>query len=180
MNKRICILAGSPRKNGNSAMLCNEFARGAKDGGHSVETIFLRDKKIGYCLACYHCKKSEGVCAINDDMADILDKINAADVIVMASPVYFYSIDAQMKALIDRCVARWLTIKDKTFYYIMTAAEDSVTVMDCTLDCFRGLAKCLSGSIEGGVLYGKGVYEAGAIKKLPIMKKAYEMGRSVS
>ena len=54
-----------------------------------METIFLRDKKIGYCLACYHCKKSGGVCAIKDDMASILVQMNAADVIVMTSPVYF-------------------------------------------------------------------------------------------
>jgi len=104
MSKRILILAGSPRKNGNSAALCRAFAQGAEKSGHQVETIFLRDKKIGYCLACYHCKKSGGICIIKDDMADILDKMNAADVLVMASPVYFYSIDAQMKALIDRRV----------------------------------------------------------------------------
>lgn len=105
--------------------------------------------------------------------------MNAADVIVMASPVYFYSVDAQMKALIDRCVARWRTIKNKTFYYIMTSAEDSDTVMDTTLQCLRGLAMCLDGSVEGGVIYGKGVYEAGAIAGSPVMQKAYEMGRRV-
>lgn len=178
MCKQIFILAGSPRKNGNSAALCRAFARGAEESGHQVETIFLRDKKIGYCQACYHCKNS-GVCAIKDDMADILEKIKAADVIVMASPVYFYSIDAQMKALIDRIVAQWLTIKNKEFYYIMTAAEDSDTVMDCTLECFRGLAKCLEGSIERGVIYGKGVYEAGEIESRPTMQEAYTMGRRV-
>lgn len=179
MRKQIFILAGSPRKNGNSAALCRAFARGAEESGHQVETIFLRDKKIGYCQACYHCKNSGGVCAIKDDTADILEKIKAADVIVMASPVYFYSIDAQVKALIDRIVAQWLTIKNKEFYYIMTAAEDSDTVMDCTLECFRGLAKCLEGSIERGVIYGKGVYEAGEIESKPTMQEAYTMGRRV-
>ncbi len=152
--KNILILAGSPRKNGNSAMLCQEFERGAKDAGNNVELIYLRDKKIGYCLACYYCKNHDGVCIIKDDMAEILDKMNAADVIVMASPVYFYAVDAQMKALIDRTVAQWLKIRDKTFYYIMSAAEDTPTVMDCTLGCMRGLARCLKGSKEGGVIYG--------------------------
>ena len=155
------------------------FAQGAEEAGSKVETIFLRDKKIGFCLACYHCRDHGGVCAIKDDMAEILDKMNAADVIVMASPVYFYSVDAQMKALIDRCVARWRTIKNKTFYYIMTSAEDSDTVMDTTLQCLRGLALCLDGSVEGGVIYGKGVYEAGAIAGSPVMQEAYEMGRRV-
>ena len=174
MSKRVLILAGSPRKNGNSAALCRAFARGAEESGHQVETVFLRDRKIGYCLACYHCKKSGGVCAIKDDMADILDKMNAADVIV-----YFYSIDAQMKALIDRTVAQWLTIKDKEFYYIMTAAEEGDAVMDCTLECFRGFAKCLKGSVERGVIYGKGVYEPGEIESKPAMREAYDMGRRV-
>lgn len=57
-------------------------------------------------MACYYCEKSGGVCAIKDDMAEILEKIQWADVIVMSSPVYFYSIDAQMKTVIDRCVAK--------------------------------------------------------------------------
>lgn len=90
MSKRILILAGSPRKNGNSAALCRAFARGAEESGHQVETIFLRDKKIGFCLACYHCKKSGGICIIKDDMADILDKMNAADVFVMAARLFLF------------------------------------------------------------------------------------------
>lgn len=176
MSKKILILSGSPRKNGNSAALCRAFERGAEERGHQVEVIFLRDQKIGYCMACYHCKNSGGVCAIKDDMASILDKMLAADTIVMASPVYFYSIDAQMKALIDRTVAQWLTIKNKEFYYIMTAAEDDDTVMDCTLECFRGFARCLEGSIERGVIYGKGVYGTGEVESKPVIQEAYEMG----
>lgn len=151
MSKQILIIAGSLRKNGNSAALCREFAKGAEEKGHQVEMLFLRDKYICYCLACYHCKKT-GTCILRDDMASILDKMNAADVIVMASPVYFYSVSAQIKALIDRMVAQWRIIKNKEFYYIMTAAEDSGTVMDCTLECLRGLAKCLDGSRERGVV----------------------------
>lgn len=177
--KNVLILSGSPRKKGNSDTLCDEFRRGAEESGHQVEKIFLRDKTIGYCLACYHCKKNGGMCAIRDDMAEIMEKMLAADVIVMASPVYFYSMDAQMKALIDRSVAQWLNIRNKEFYYIMTAAEESDTVMDCTLECFRGFARCLQGSKERGVIYGKGVYEPGTIKSMPVMHEAYEMGKHV-
>ena len=179
MAKNILILSGSPRRGGNSDMLCDEFMRGALEAGNSVEKIFVRSKKIAYCNACYYCKTHEGVCAIKDDMAEVLEKIHWADAIVLASPVYFYSIDAQMKAVIDRCVAQWTKIKNKSFYYIMTAAEDTPTVMNCSLECFRGLAACLEGSVEKGVIYGKGVYEAGAIKGKPAMKEAYEMGLKV-
>lgn len=179
MSKKVLILSGSPRKGGNSDLLCDEFLRGAQESGNQVEKVFLRSKKVGPCNACYYCKNSGGKCAIPDDMAEILDKMQAADVIVMASPVYFYSIGAQMKAVIDRSVARWTNIPNKEFYYIMTAAEDSDTVMDCTLECFRGFAACLDGAQEKGVIYGKGVYEAGAIKGLPAMREAYEMGKQV-
>lgn len=179
MSKHVLILSGSPRKGGNSDLLCDEFLRGAQEAGNQVEKIFLRSKKIAPCNACYFCKRSGGQCAIQDDMAEVLDKMQAADVIVMASPVYFYSIDAQMKAVIDRSVARWTDIPSKEFYYIMTAAEDSEDVMECTLECFRGFARCLNGAREMGVIYGKGVYEAGAIRGTPAMKEAYEMGIQV-
>ena len=179
MSKKVLILSGSPRKGGNSDLLCDEFLRGAREGGHQAEKIFLRDKKIAPCSACYFCAKNGGRCAIEDDMAGILDKMQAADVIVMASPVYFYSIDAQMKALIDRCVARWTNIPNKEFYYIMTAAEDSRTVMGGTLACFRGFAVCLDGAKEMGVIQAKGFYEAGAVRSTRYMKDAYEMGKNV-
>ena len=179
MGKNVLILSGSPRRGGNSDLLCDEFMRGAEESGNKVEKIFIRDKKIGYCMACYYCQKSDGVCALKDDMTEILEKIHQADVIVMSSPVYFYSIDAQMKALIDRCVAQWTKIKNKEFYYIMTAAEDSDTVMDCTLECFRGFAECLGGSVEKGIIYGKGFYKAGEVKNAPVMSDAYNMGKNI-
>ena len=97
MSKKVLILSGSPRKGGNSDLLCDEFLRGALDAGNQAEKIFLRSKKVAPCNACYSCSQNGGQCAIRDDMAEILDKIQAADVIVMASPVYFYSINAQMK-----------------------------------------------------------------------------------
>lgn len=112
-------------------------------------------------------------------MGEILDKMQAADVIVVASPVYFYSIDAQMKAVIDRSVARWINIHNKGFYYIMAAAEDSDTVLDCTLECFRGFAACLDGAKEMGVIEGKGVYEVGTIRATRYMQEPYEMSKNV-
>ncbi len=179
MSKNILILAGSPRRHGNSAILCEAFARGAMESGNSVETIVLQDRNIACCRACYFCKKHDGACSINDDMAGILDKMQAADVLVLASPVYFYSVSAQLKAVIDRTVARWLTIKNKEFVYIMTSAEDTESVMDCTLACLRGLARCLEGSTERGIICGKGVYEPGAIAGQPAVQEAYELGRSI-
>ena len=177
--KKVLILSGSPRKCGNSDLLCDEFIRGATDAENNVEKIWIPAKKIGYCRACYYCKHHNGGCCIKDDMAEVLQKMLAADVLVLASPVYFYSVDAQMKAVIDRTVARWLEFKDKEFYYIMTAAEDEEHTMDCTLECFRGLAACFEGSKEMGVIRGKGVYDKGEIRDTPYMNQAYEMGKSI-
>ena len=128
--KKVLILSGSPRKGGNSDVLCDEFAKGALSAGNEVEKIRIAEKKISYCTGCYFCKNSGGRCAINDDMGEILEKILSCDVLVLASPVYFYSICAQLKAVIDRSVARWTEIKYKEMYYILTAAEDNSFVMD--------------------------------------------------
>ena len=179
MAKKVLILSGSPRKGGNSDILCDQFMRGAEEAGHDVEKIWVQNKKVAPCLACYYCKDHAGECAIKDDMKEILEKMLVADVLVLSSPVYFYSISAQLKAVIDRTVARWLEFKDKEFYYIMTAAEDTDTVMDCTLACMRGLAECLEGSVEKGVIYGKGDYVKGEIANHPALLQAYEMGRNI-
>ena len=97
----------------------------------------------------------------------------------MASPVYFYSLDAQIKALIDRSVSVWKVMRDKAFYYIMTSQEDTDTVMDCTLECFRGFASCIDGSTEGGVIYAKGVHKKGEVVDTGYMQQAYDMGRTI-
>lgn len=112
-------------------------------------------------------------------MAEVLQKIIDADVLVFASPVYFYSVDAQLKALIDRTVARWLEVKDKEFYYIVTAADEEKVSADTTIACFRGYADCVKGAKEMGIIYGMGVYEKGKVKDTNAMIVAYEMGKGV-
>lgn len=179
MSKNVLILSGSPRKNGNSELLCDEFARGAQETGNKVEKIRVASKKIQPCSACYYCRDHGGVCAYQDDMADILQKIIDADVIVLASPVYFYSIAAQLKAVIDRTVARWLEVKNKEFYYIATMADEGISAADTTIACFRGYADCVEGAVEKGILVADGVYEAGTVKNTPAMEQAYQMGKSV-
>lgn len=179
MSKKVLILSGSPRKDGNSDILCNEFMRGAIESGNEVEKIRVAEKKIGFCIGCYACRNT-GVCAIKDDMDEVMQKLIDADVIVLASPVYFYSIDAQLKALIDRTVCRWTEVKDKEFYYIMTAADSGIESMETTLACFRGYADCVEGAKEMGVIYGTGVYEKGEIKDKKAMLEAYEMGTGIA
>lgn len=179
MGKKVLILSSSPRKGGNSDILCDEFMRGALESGNEVEKIRVSEKKIVPCSACYFCKDSGGKCVHKDDMAQVLQKMIDADVLVLASPVYFYSIDAQLKALIDRTVARWLEVKDKDFYYIVTMADEELASADTTLACFRGYADCVEGAKEKGVIIGNGVYQSGEIKNSKALCDAYNMGLSV-
>ena len=111
--------------------------------------------------------------------ADNIEAAKSADVLVLASPVYFYSIDAQLKAVIDRTVARWLEVKNKEFYYIVTMADEAKTSADTTLACFHGYADCVEGAVEKGVIIGSGVYEPGNVKNTPAMEQAYKMGKNV-
>ena len=112
-------------------------------------------------------------------MAEILEKMIAADAIVMATPVYFYTMNGQMKTLIDRTCSRYTEISNKGFYFIVTAADDSKQAMERTLEGLRGFTSCLEGAEEKGIIYGTGVWQIGEIKGHPAMKQAYEMGKEV-
>lgn len=102
MSKKVLAIVSSPRKNGNTELLVDEFVKGAREAGHETEKICLREKKIAPCLACEACLRNGGTCVQKDDMAEILPKLIDADVIVLSTPVYYYSICAQLKAMIDR------------------------------------------------------------------------------
>ncbi len=178
MSKRVLILSGSPRRQGNSDILCDEFTKGAREAGHQVEKIRISEKTIGYCRACYACRDT-GTCILHDDMAELLQKMIDCDVMVLASPVYFYSIDAQLKAVIDRTVARWTEVKNKELYYIVTAADSEPEAAETTLACFRGYADCIEDACEKGVIYGMGAYEPGEIRTSAAMQEAYNVGKQV-
>ena len=179
MVKKVLIISSSPRQGGNSDLLCDEFAKGAVTSGNEVEKITLSDKKIGYCLGCGVCNTTSK-CVQKDEMSVVLDKMVAADVIVFATPVYFYTMSAQMKTLIDRTVPRYTEITNKEFYYIVTAADTEESSMEKTIESFRGFTiDCLEGAVESGIIYGIGAWKKGEIKNTPAMSQAYEMGRAV-
>jgi len=179
MSKKVLVLSASPRKGGNSDLLCDQFMLGAKEAGNQAKKFFLRDEKINYCVACDVCRGNGGQCVQKDDMAEVLEKMIAADVIVMATPVYFYTMDAQMKTLIDRTYPRYTEISNKEMYFIVTAADGRNQAMERTIEGFRGFTSCLSGAKEKGIIYGTGAWNVGDIKGHAAMKEAYEMGKSV-
>ena len=179
MKKKVLVLSSSPRRGGNSDLLCDQFIDGSKEIGHVTEKIFVKDKKINYCTGCGSCIDRGKKCSQKDDMAEVLDKMVEADVIVMATPVYFYTMCGQMKTLIDRTCSRYTEITNKDFYFIVTAADDSKPAMERTLEEFRGFINCLDGANEKGIVYGTGAWNMGDIKGKPAMKNAYEMGKQV-
>ena len=101
MAKNVLIISATPRKGGNSELLAQAFADGAKDAGNEVEMISLRDKNLLFCKGCLACQKT-GRCVLKDDAAEITGKMQAADVLVFATPIYYYSVSGQMKTMLDR------------------------------------------------------------------------------
>lgn len=177
MSKKILIISASPRKGGNSDSLCDQFLLGAKEAGHNVEKIFLRDHKINYCMGCGVCN-SKHTCVQKDDMKELLDKMVNADVIVLSTPVYFYTMDAQLKTFIDRCVPRYTDISNKDFYFILSAADTEKANLKPAIEGLRGFTRdCLDGTKEKGIIYGVGAWQIGEIKKLSAYQEAYEIGK---
>ena len=177
--KKVLILSSSPRRGGNSDTLCDEFMRGAVEAGHHVEKIFLRDKTVHYCTGCSTCSLHGKPCPQQDDAAGIISQMLAADVIVMGTPVYFYTMSAQMKTLIDRCCGLYTEMKNKEFYFITTAAEEDPKLSERTIDSFQGFLDCLENPVIKGVILGTGVWHIGDVKGKPAMLQAYEMGKQI-
>lgn len=121
---KILIMIGA-KKNGNTDKLAKRFAEGALSAGHAVNTEYLFDKDIHGCIDCQTCQKNGGVCVWQDDVPEILDKLIASDIVVFASPVYFFSISAQLKMFMDRAYAKMIQISDKKCYLLTTAAGPS-------------------------------------------------------
>ncbi|MFR8317376.1 MAG: flavodoxin family protein [Catenibacillus sp.] len=175
---KVLAISASPRKGGNSDVLCDQFLKGAADAGHKIEKIRLAEKKIAPCMACYGCTESHR-CVIGDDMDQMMQKMIDADVIVLATPVYFYCMAAQMKIMIDRCLARYREMTDKQVYLIATAADPQHDALDETLAGMRGFIRCLPGGRECGVIYGTGTWDKGDVYKHPALEQAYDMGKEV-
>lgn len=179
MSKQVLILSASPRKGGNSDTLCDAFRRGAEESGHTVKKLRLSELNIRYCTGCGVCNESH-CCVQKDDMAQVLEQMLRADVIVLATPVYFYTMDAQLKTLIDRTVPRYTELSDKEFYFILTAADTDRTMLEKTVEGIRGFtADCLDNAVERGILYGTGVWHTGEVEGTRHMEEAYQMGRQV-
>jgi NAD(P)H-dependent FMN reductase len=180
MSKKVLIISTSPRKGSNSDALADEFAKGARDAGHEVEKVSLIGKEIQFCRGCLACQKTKR-CVIHDDADKIVqEKMLHADVLVFATPIYYYEMSGQMKTLLDR--ANPLYPSDYAFrdvYLIATAAEDGDDVWARAASGLEGWIACFPKSHLSGVIFGGNATETGTILGNPAMQKAFDAGKAV-
>ena len=179
MSKKVVVLSTSLRTNSNSELLAKSFVDGAKDSGNEVKYISLKNKDIRFCIGCLACQKT-GHCVIKDDVADIMNNVLEAEVVVWATPIYYYEMSGQKKTLIDRLNPMYSKdYKFRDVYLLATAAEEGDEVFEKVITGLNGWIDCFEKtSIKGTVLCG-GVSDSGAISGNNKLKEAYDLGSHV-
>lgn len=173
---KVLVIHASPRAKGNSDLLCDAFIRGAEESGHSAEKISLREKEIHPCRTCYACFKT-GHCVQNDDMAGILQKAEAADVLVLASPTYFLTMSGQMKVFIDRLLPKWQGLGGKEAYVIVTG-HDGKQGLKRNADDLALTLENLGDRVRQNI-WGERVWQKGEVLGTKAMEEAYQAGKQV-
>lgn len=166
------------RQGSNSDALAEEFAKGAIDSGHKVEKISLINKTLNFCKGCMFCQKTKR-CVIQDNGVELAEKIFNAEIVVFATPVYYYEMSGQMKTLLDR--ANPLYEQDYKFrdvYLIATAAENNASAIDGTINGLNGWISCFEKYTLKGVVRGTGATDIGDIQGMQAMEEAYKMGKN--
>lgn len=179
MGKRILVLSTSPRMGGNSETLADEFIKGAKEAGHDTKKICLYDKEIKFCRGCLSCQKT-GACIFHDDAEKIVAQMKAADVIVFATPIYFYEMSGQMKTLLDRTNPLFpAQYAFRDIYLLAASADEEQESMDGAVKGLEGWIACFEQVRLAGVVRGTGADKKGDIVTCEdAMSAACEMGRN--
>lgn len=177
--KKVLIISTSPRKDGNSDMLAAEFARGAKEAGHEVETVSLVGKRIEFCRGCLSCVVTQK-CVIDDDATEIRTKMQNVEVIVWATPIYYYCISGQMKTMIDRGNPLYTSdYRFRDIYLLAAAAEDESHVVEGAVKATQGWVNCFDKASLKGVVFAGGVDKKGAIAGHKALDEAYNLGKEI-
>ena len=179
MSKKVLILSSSPRKGGNSETLAAAFAKGAQEAGHQVETVYLREKQVGFCKGCLSCLNL-GHCVIKDDAVEIAAKMHDADVLVFATPVYYYCVSGQLKTMLDR--ANPLFGTDYAFtkaYLLATAAEAEPETVEGAEKAIQGWVDCFDRCELAATVFAGGVNGIGDIAGHPALERAYQAGKEI-
>lgn len=181
MSKKIVVITGSPRKNGNSFAMTDAFIKTAEAKGHTITRFDAAFKKVGGCRACETCFSTGKACTFDDDFNTIAPAILEADVIVFTMPVYWYSIPAQIKGVIDRIFSMVVGGKDiagKECALITCCEEDDMSVMDGVRIPIERMAALNKWKMAGEVLI-PGVLTVGDIDKTEGCKKAADLANAI-
>jgi multimeric flavodoxin WrbA len=180
MAKNVLILKGSPREKGNSATLAERAADGAREAGATVESIYLHGLDIRPCDGCDLC--NDGQCIIEDDMQLLYPKLAAADAILLASPIYWFTFTAQLKLCIDRWYGfqshRWQEVAHKQFGFILTYGDTDLYTSGAinAIHTFETMCRFLKSEIAG--IVHASVNDVGDIDKHPeILQQARDLGK---
>jgi len=181
MKKKVFVISSTLRNGGNSELLADSFAKGAADAGHAVERLNLRDIKLEFCKGCLVCQK-EGAhdCIIKDGVEPLLPKIQESEVIVFATPIYFYAMAGQLKTFIDRLnplFPREYNFKD--VYLLASAADTGTHSMDGAQKEVQGWIDCCKDVELKGAVNALGVANIGDVNGTDYIAKAYELGKNV-
>ena len=179
MSKRVLIVSTSLRAHSNSHALAERFAQGASEAGNSVEVVRLQSKNIAFCRGCLACQKT-GSCVIRDDAVEIAQKMHDAEVIVFATPIYYYEMSGQMKTMLDRANCLYgSNYAFRDIYLLSAAAEDAEEVDSRAISGLEGWIECFERAHLAGTVFAGGVNDAGDIAGHASLEKAYEMGKNV-
>ena len=181
MSKKIVVITGSPRKNGNSFAMTDAFIKAAEEKGHSVVRFDAAMKHVGGCHACETCFKTEKACSFDDDFNTIAPAILEADAVVFTMTVYWYSIPAQIKCVIDKLFSFCVAGKDiagKTCALITCCEENDMSIMDGVRIPMERSAALLKWNMVGEVLV-PGVLNAGDIEKTDGCKQAAALAEKI-
>ena len=183
---KIVILLGSPRKKGNSAALAERVAAGAAAAGATVETVFLHGMKIMPCTACEACHQPQGEgCIIEDDMRGLYPKLKEADAIVWTSPIYWFTLSAQLKLALDRCYAllgpEGHAFKGKRMALAFSYGGDDPFDSGC-INAIRTFQDAFSfiGAEILGMVYGSAAGAGDIRSNTKVMAEAMELGRKLA
>lgn len=177
--KKVIVISTSLRHGSNSDMLADKFVEGANSAGNDVEKISLVGKDIQFCKGCLACQKL-GKCVIKDDVNDIMAKVLDADVVVWATPIYYYEMSGQMKTLIDRMNAMYpLDYKFRDVYLLTSAAEEEKDTPKRTEVGLTGWIDCYPKSRLAGTLFCGGVAAPREIEGNAKLQEAFELGAKI-
>lgn len=178
MSKNICIISASPRTNSNSEYLAAAFARGAKESGHTVQEIRLREHQYGFCRGCLACTRT-GKCVLPDDAAQIVQHMHDAAVLVFATPIYYYEMSGQLKTMLDRANPLYGSdYKFQDVYMLTAAAEEEPGTDSRAVQGLEGWIACFERARLAGTVFAGGVTEPGEAKDHPAVEQAYILGKN--